>query len=65
MWLIALDLIGLALLGPGLAMQFAPDSAVALALPSTFRLPLLAVGGGLLVFSWAALAMSVIDHHRR
>ncbi len=64
MWLIALDFVGLALLGMGLAMQFAPGSAVAQALPATFRLPLLAVGGGLFVCCWAALAMSIIDHNR-
>ena len=63
-WLIALDFVGLALLGLGLAMQFAPDSAVARALPATLRLPLLAFGGGLFVCCWAALAMSIIDHRR-
>ncbi len=64
MWLIALDFVGLALLGLGLAMQFAPDSAVARALPATLRLPLLAVGGGLFLCSWAALALSIIDYRR-
>lgn len=64
MWLIALDFTGLALLGLGLAMQFAPDSAVAQALPATFRLPLLAGGGGLFAFCWAGLVMSLLDHRR-
>ncbi len=64
MWLIALDFAGLALLALGLAMQCAPDSAVARALPAIFRLPLLTFGGGLLACCWAALAMSIIDRRR-
>ena len=63
-WLLALDAIGLLMLGLGLTMQFAPDSAVAHSMPASFRLPLLTVGGGLFAFCWAALAMSILDHHR-
>ncbi|MCX7043047.1 MAG: hypothetical protein NT117_10370 [Gammaproteobacteria bacterium] len=64
MWLLALDFIGLGLLGLGLAMHFAPDSAVAQALPATLRLPLLALGGGLFAFCWSCLVMSLLDHRR-
>ncbi len=64
-WLIALDFAGLVLLGLGLAMHFAPDSAVARILPPVFRLPLLTLGGVLFVGCWVALAMSVIQYRRR
>ena len=65
LWALALDLSGLLVLGIGLLMQFAPDSAVARALPADLRVPLLALGGGMLLLGWAGLAMSVIGHHRR
>jgi hypothetical protein len=64
MWLFALDAIGLLLLGLGLVMQFAPDSEVAQSFPASYRLPMLTVGGGLLAFCWAGLAMSLLDHRR-
>jgi hypothetical protein len=64
MWLFALDVIGLLLLGLGLAMQFAPETALSQALPAALRLPLLAVGGVLFALCWAGLAMSLLDHRR-
>ena len=64
LWLLALDAIGLLLLGLGLLMQLAPHSALAQALPAGVRLPLLGVGGGLFVLCWVGLAMSMLEHRR-
>ena len=64
MWLLALDGIGVLMLVSGLAMQFAPTSPLVQALPPGFRLPLLTIGGGLFVFCWAGLVMSLLDHRR-
>ena len=64
LWLVALDAIGLLLLGLGLSMQFMPDSAVARSLPASFRLPALAIGGVLFACCWAGLTMSLLAHRR-
>ncbi len=65
LWAMALDILGILVLGLGLLMQYSPASAVAQALPADLRVPLLALGGVMLLLGWAGLAMSVIAHHRR
>jgi hypothetical protein len=64
LWLLALDTIGLLMLGLGLLMQLAPDSALAQSLPAGVRLPLLGIGGGFFVLGWVGLAMSMLEHRR-
>lgn len=63
--LLAMDLLGVALLALGLAMQFAPESPLARALPPTLRLPLLIVGGAAAAMGWAGLVASLLAHRRR
>lgn len=65
LWALALDILGVLVLALGLLMQFSPASAVAEALPATLRVPLLALGGVMVLGGWAGLAMSMIAHHRR
>ncbi len=64
LWAIVLDTLGLLLLVPGLLMQFAPGSAVALALPAGARLPLLVLGGTMFLCGWAGMAMSIVARRR-
>ncbi len=63
--LLAMDVIGVAALALGLLMQFAPDSAVAQALPPTLRLPLIVVGGAVAAMGWIGLVVSLLSHRRR
>lgn len=63
--LLALDVLGVALLAVGLVMQFAPDAALAQALPPTARLPLLIIGGGMAAVGWAGMVISLLAHRRR
>jgi hypothetical protein len=60
LWALALDTLGLLVLGLGLLMQFSPASPIAQALPATLRVPLMALGGVMLLGGWAGLAMSLI-----
>ncbi len=64
MLLVGFDIIGILLLVLGLAMQFAPDTGLAHALPAIAKLPLLMVGGGLFAACQAALTLSILKHHR-
>lgn len=64
LWALALDLLGVLVLGLGLLMQFSPASAIAQALPATLRVPLLALGGVMLLLGWAGLTMSLIASRR-
>lgn len=63
--LLVLDVLGVALLAVGLVMQFAPDTALAQALPPTVRLPLLIIGGGMAAVGWAGMVISLLTHRRR
>lgn len=63
--LLLLDVLGVALLAVGLVMQFAPDAALAQALPPTVRLPLLIIGGGMAAVGWAGMVISLLAHRRR
>lgn len=63
--LLLLDVLGVALLAVGLVMQFAPDVALAQALPPTVRLPLLIIGGGMAAVGWAGMVISLLAHRRR
>lgn len=65
LWALALDFVGLVVLGAGLLMQFAPDSAVAQALPAVLRVLFLALGTVMALLGWAGLAMSVLAHRKR
>lgn len=64
LWALALDTLGLLVLGLGLWMQFSPASAIAQALPATLRVPLLALGGVMVLLGWAGLAMSLVASRR-
>lgn len=63
--LLMLDVLGVALLAVGLVMQFAPDAALAQALPPTVRLPLLIIGGGMAALGWTGMVISLLAHRRR
>ena len=63
--LLAMDVIGVAALALGLLTQFAPDLAVAQALPPTLRLPLIVVGGAVAAMGWIGLVVSLLSHRRR
>lgn len=63
--LLALDVLGVVLLAIGLAMHFAPDAALAQALPGTLRLPLLIIGGAMAALGWAGMVASLLAHRRR
>lgn len=65
MWALALDLLGMLALGLGLLMQYSPGSSIAQAVPDTLRVPLLALGGVMLLGGWAGLAMSLIASRQR
>jgi hypothetical protein len=64
LWALALDTLGLLVLGLGLWMQFSPGSATAQALPTTLRVPLLALGGVMVLLGWAGLVMSMLASRR-
>jgi hypothetical protein len=63
--LLALDVLGVILLAMGLVMHFAPDAALAQALPGTLRLPLLIIGAGMAALGWAGIVASLLAHRRR
>jgi hypothetical protein len=63
--LLVLDVLGVVLLAMGLVMHFAPDAALAQALPATLRLPLLIIGGGMAALGWAGMMASLLAHRRR
>lgn len=62
MWLLALDMVGFLLLGLGLAMHYLPEAALSQALPATLRLPLLIIGGGMVVAGWTGILLSLLVH---
>jgi len=64
-WALALDLLGAVALGLGLLMEFSPSSSIAQAVPATLRVPLLALGGVMLLGGWAGLTMSLIASRQR
>jgi hypothetical protein len=63
--LLLLDVLGVVLLAIGLVMHFAPDAALAQALPGTLRLPLLIIGGAMAALGWAGMVASLLAHRRR
>ncbi len=64
--LIALDMVGLAVLAAGLMLHFAPDDGpLAGLLPASAALPLMVVGGGVMATAMVLLVRSIAAAKRR
>lgn len=63
--LLAMDIVGVALLAFGLLLQFEPGVSAALSLPAGARVPLLVVGGAMMAVGWIGLVRSLLAHRRR
>jgi uncharacterized protein (TIGR03382 family) len=64
-WLLILNAFGMSALGLGLILHYAPESAVAQALPAEARLLLLTFGGATFALCWLALVLSILSLRRR
>ncbi len=63
-WLILLDLAGMAGLALGLNLQYAPEAPLIPGLPAAIKMPLLVIGGVLLLLGSGIAVRSAIAHRR-
>ncbi|MCY7313723.1 MAG: hypothetical protein LH491_08900 [Pseudoxanthomonas sp.] len=62
LWLLSLDLLGVLFLAAGLLLHFAPDTGLAAVFPPLLKLPLIVLGGVMLLAGVVLLLKTVVGH---